>query len=443
MKRILIIKILLFLISISLSAEIPDGKWEIVYKLDVKFNGYGTQCYLHSIGSADKKNIIAAANINYETPYFITSQDSGKTWKITHAEEVQGPNSLFSHALAVPDTNLAIVVCDSGAYWRSTDNGLNWTQHFVENRKKIMWVDFWDNKSGIIFQYRSGEMAEVRKTTNGGLNWLQIEAPKPVNDVFATSYLVTKGNGIIYSIEADNKIDSTYYFHKSTDYGETWQKPYKGPDFPPGGFFYFFDENLGFCYGDYGLGYKWEGKFIRRTSDGGRTWEEVLRSNKNNNPITDVHFSDSLNGIAASVTDIYRTFDGGKTWLYDSSFIFKNYYTGISYVYLIDQNNAIGLPTNSQHNVMRFTAESTSSIISNYMVSQIKIFPNPTASYIKLDWQYLVENEYEYTIFTIDGKEIQKGIASETIHIQDLPSGSYYLILSRSNKLMYSKFIKK
>lgn len=440
------IKIFVFIIIIftytNLYAELTKGKWEIVFNLDVKVNGYGTQCYLHSIASADKKNIIAAANINGETPYFIKSQDSGKTWKITHAEEVQGPKSLYSNALTVPAPNLAIVVCDSGSYWRSTDNGETWVQHFMENRKRIWQVDFWDNKTGIIFQSRTGENQEIQKTTEGGLTWFQISGPEPVHET-AVSYLFTKGNGIAYCIEVDNKIDSVYYFHKSTDYGETWQEPYKGPAVPPFGNFYFYNENLGFCFGDYGMAYQLEGKLIRRTSDGGRTWEEVLKTNVNNNPITDIHFSDSLNGIAASITNIYRTFDGGKNWVPDTNYDYHTNPTRISLVYLIDKNNAIGLATNSDHKVMRFTAEPATYVVDGYEVSRFDIYPNPAVSYLNLDLPEGFDESSEYSIYTIDGKEMKSGSISKKIDIAELNIGVYYLIISKDKKIHYSKFVKE
>lgn len=449
MKKYILIFTFLILTFCTVIAELTDGKWEIVYKLDIKVNGYGTSCYFNGIKSANNKDIIATANINEHSLHIIKSQDSGRTWKITLAEKIfDGTYFPFkSNAIALPDTNLAIVVCDSGSYWRSTDNGESWLQHFVENRKRIWQVDFWDNKTGIIFQSSNsteGVTTEVRKTTDAGLTWFPIASPNPVHQIFATSYLFTKGNGIIYSIEIDNEVDSVYYFHKSTDYGETWQLPYRGPKIPPFGNFYFYNEKLGFCFGGQSLGnMQGYNKIIRRTTNGGLKWDKVLDTVIiPNDRISDIHFSDSLNGIAASITNIFRTSDGGKFWVKDTTYNYKKD-PRISLIYLLDDYNAIGLSTNSDHNVVRYTAEKQTYIVDDYKVSRFEVFPNPAISYLNFDLPEEFNGEAEYSVFTIDGKEMQSGIATNKIAIGGLPTGSYYLILSKGDMILYSKFVKQ
>jgi hypothetical protein len=117
--------------SISYS-EIEYNKWQVVYELDIQFMGGGTSCYYHGIDSKNNKDIIAVANINAEAPHIIKSQDSGKTWKIVLAEKLDGIydgnyyKPFRSNVLCVASNDLAIIGCDSGSYWRSTDNGETW-----------------------------------------------------------------------------------------------------------------------------------------------------------------------------------------------------------------------------------------------------------------------------------------------------------------------------
>lgn len=432
--------------SISYS-EIEFNKWQVVYELDIQFKGAGTFCYYHGIDSKNNKDILAVANINFYSPHLIKSQDSGKSWKIVLAEKLDGIydgkyyKPFRSNVLCVASNDLAIIGCDSGSYWRSTDNGETWKNHFVENRKRIWQIGFWDNKVGLMFQSRFGEVSVVSKTTDGGLTWFDSPAPKALHQI-NTSYLFSLGKGIAYAIEVDNIVDSVYYFHKSIDYGETWLPAYKGPELPPYGDFYFYNENLGFCYGGQELNYTAKGKLIRRTSDGGHKWERVLEANMNNDGITGIHFSDSLNGIAASITNIFRTSDGGKTWAEDTTYNNKKD-PRISLVYMINKDNVIGLSTNTGNKVMRFTYKDPTYVVDNYKVTQFNIFPNPAKSIINIDLEDALIAEAEYSIFTIDGKSVKNGILSESIDVEGIITGTYYLIISEGDIIYYSKFVKE
>jgi hypothetical protein len=176
MYTLMFVFVMVVLATTNTLGQTIDGKWEIVYKLDIKTqNGFGTTCYFHGIKSPNKKDIIAVANINVDSPHIITSNDSGRTWTLTHHDKLTGTynGDLYrpfkSNELSVPDTNLAIIVCDSGYYWRSTNNGKTWINHIMENRKRIWRVDFWDNKTGIIFQTNSlGIEQVIQKTIDGG-----------------------------------------------------------------------------------------------------------------------------------------------------------------------------------------------------------------------------------------------------------------------------------
>jgi hypothetical protein len=161
----------------------------------------------------------------------------------------------------------------------------------------------------------------------------------------------------------------------------------------------------------------------------------------NNDGITGVHFSDSLNGIAASIKNIFRTSDGGKTWAEDTTYNYKKD-PRISLVYMIDKDNVIGLSTNSNNKVMRFTFKDPTFVVDNYKVTQFNIFPNPVNSILNIELSDEFITDTEYSIFTIDGKEMLKGITKKPIETEGLPIGSYYLIISRGDIIYYSKFIK-
>jgi len=447
MKNFINIIIIVWICSFSNSISIEN--WKTVYNLNAK-NSLGSNASAHYIGikSPNKRDLLVVSNMDYRSPFMVKSSDSGLTWEIKHKEKFPGNyDGVYfapsrANAFAYPDTTLAMVVCDSGYYYYSTDNCETWTKGRFENQLRSFQISFWDSKVGIVFQVLLENKQVIQKTTDGGRNWYRIDGPELINEN-AVSYLETHGDGIAYFIEVDNKVDSVYYFHHSTDYGETWSV-YPGPEIPPYGGFYFYNENLGFCYN--GEEYSSVGgmtKVIRRTSDGGKSWHRVMDTVIiPNDPIVDIHFADSLNGIAIALANIFWTNDGGKTWIEDTSFSYITHPDRISYVYMIDKYNAVGLAMNSYNNIYRYTGVDPSSVSSSFPIKQLKLFPNPTQEYIQVEIPD--EHHYkEYLIYDINGKLIKREPFTGEIGISDLASGSYYLLLYSPTRTGYGIFVKE
>jgi photosystem II stability/assembly factor-like uncharacterized protein len=279
----------------------------MVEKLEYKSGDAAYDTQFIAIKTADKKNIIAVANISGQAPCMIKSQDSGKTWKIKYLDTIQGTfwRSSPANEMVCPDTNLAIIACDSGYYFRSVDNGESWKKYRFENERDVFRIGFWDNKTGIVF-HSSWDLPQIiQKTTDGGLTWFELKEPKPINnEVFFEINIV--GKGICYFDEVVLTVaDSLFYIHKSTDYGVSWQV-YQSAKFPPSGNFYFFNENLGFCYGSRIFEPDLpDNQYIRKTTDGGKTWKIVLDTTYIwSSGIAFMDFCDSLNGIATSVVSL-------------------------------------------------------------------------------------------------------------------------------------------
>jgi photosystem II stability/assembly factor-like uncharacterized protein len=95
----------------------------------------------------------------------------------------------------------------------------------------------------------------------------------------------------------------------STDSGDSWQQV----DVPTRASLtavYFHDSNQGWVVG--------HDSVILRTTDGGTTWEIVNWAPEDENPLLDVWFSDGDNGFAVGAYgSFYRTADSGKTWSFE------------------------------------------------------------------------------------------------------------------------------
>ena len=95
----------------------------------------------------------------------------------------------------------------------------------------------------------------------------------------------------------------------STDGGETWQQAAVPTRQTLTGV-YFFNRELGWVVG--------HDSAILRTTDGGISWELVNWAPEEESPLFDVWFSDADNGIAVGAYgSFYRTFDGGASWSFE------------------------------------------------------------------------------------------------------------------------------
>jgi photosystem II stability/assembly factor-like uncharacterized protein len=92
----------------------------------------------------------------------------------------------------------------------------------------------------------------------------------------------------------------------STDNGDTWQQS-EAPSRASLTGVYFHDRDLGWAVG--------HDSVILRTTDGGNTWNIVNWAPEEENPLLDVWFSDADNGFAiGAYGSFFRTSDSGETW---------------------------------------------------------------------------------------------------------------------------------
>lgn len=396
---------------------------------------------MHDLKTINNRDILLVVKPNFDSPYIYKSIDSGYTWTIKHWYD----KNVYAHGFDFPNQRLAILGCDSGYYFRSTNNGETWQTHRFENGYRNRHVSFWDDKNGIIFQTKVNEPQIIIKSSDGGISWTEIKGPKP-DDYTYFGNLITKGEGICYFISLDLQVDSVYYFHKSTDYGETWEKPYKGPTVKISSCnFYFYNENLGFCFGGSQFGAGLERKTIRRTDDGGRNWKVVYDSIFFPfSRIQDVHFADSLNGIATSLWNIFRTTDAGLSWTVDPTFNYEDFGYGMGKVILLNNDNAVGISLVPWKYIYRYQSKNNVSVNDIEHFIPITTYPNPAKNILNLSLPDEFPQIIDYRIYTSDGKEIKYGaFTGASIDISALATGTYFLLFSTGEKIWYSKFVKE
>lgn len=219
----------------------------------------------------------------------IRSDDFGNTWDIILPGTYNRLNDVELYG-----TN-AVVCGDSGAIYYSINGGQNWTASSYSTSKKLNDVKFISSTIGFI----AGELAEVLKTTDGGMTWVQLN----------TSFANQNFNAI-EAIDENNicVVGDAGTIFLSNDGGNTW--------FGPNGLMYenniydvvFFNETTGVATGENGL--------ILRTEDGGYSWQpSEIAPGAETFDFHAVSFYDANIGISVGNEgkEIY-TVDGGITW---------------------------------------------------------------------------------------------------------------------------------
>ena len=74
---------------------------------------------------------------------------------------------------------------------------------------------------------------------------------------------------------------------------------------------------------------------------------------------------------------------------------------------------------------------------------EVAVYPNPASNFIKFSTDYKVENS-NYIIYNQTGVEVKKGVSTtNTISIEDITPGIYFITIKTENKTFNSKFIKQ
>lgn len=473
MKNIVFITLLIFT-SYNLYAE---SKWELVDSLWVKIppidgkERWGSVSW-QSVKSPNKKDIIASAKVYDSYPRVFISNDTGKTWRVSLSEEKIYEVANWGHQVssiwypfAYSSEKLIIVGCDSGYYWKSSNNGNSFELMQFPPKKGFSKVMFWDDDIGVINPTEEGNLIDknnvlysvisLYRTDDGGKNWNPLNLPEfkyskhPIWQLHIlpdySIYIQEYANYYIYDSIANDYYSNIYqdscnYYYQSSNFGETWARFKGSKDNYFDSFSYtFYSINQGFRYGGKNLGginsnYS---QIIEKTTNGGRSWRRVLDTVAGPYRIHEISFADSLVGIASAFQQIFWTFNGGETWVRDTSFHPWGYDKEIDHILCIDKYTAIGLSKNQSNYVYRFTADHPVSVKEDRN-SILYLFPNPVTTFLSLS--EIPDGSYSYEIFDILGFKRSDGKIEKEINVEFLSKGIYFLKLN--NQVKPIKFVK-
>ncbi|MFZ4797975.1 MAG: T9SS type A sorting domain-containing protein [Bacteroidia bacterium] len=381
----------------------------------------------------------------------------------------------------------SVIVYTMGSAYLSTDGGYNFTlwpenkfggAHFISKVAENKWRET-SNGSGAI-----------NASNDNGNSWNSIYVTNGNDTLFKNfgiriSHFFDEMHGFVLG----DKVNNCYQVLNTNDGGNTWQKlncdSIKIPNYENLFFTFFetvYDYNGEVWFRPKSLGYG--NKIIRVRNYGLQVDTIVIKEGKFVQSMT---FEDAYNGIAI-LTDtgsnvlkyLYKTTDGGKTWneLTNNSSVtnpygitsFKNkfnktYYLiwgsdGLNYstnggdnwieidklrhgkIYPLDENNMISLfnESGNDNNLRVFTGK----ILAVNQINNQKIqglFPNPANNIINID-----ENATAYSIYNLTGILVSSNQVENNfeVNIESLKSGIYLIKIATKNDGFYqTKFVKE
>ncbi len=228
---------------------------------------------------------------------------------------------------------------------RTTDGGFTWTP-FAFNDTTLL-----TTYKGTYFLNKDtgwcvGGSAQIRKTTNGGISWFKQYAP--VTGILNDIYFFNNNSGI-----AVGRKNATYnsYVIRTSDGGNNWYEVTVSTDNQNElNDQYWLDSNTGFLCGR---------NVLVKTTDGGNTWNNIFANilpiSNGVNALLSIYFvNDQVGWIGASNVDhknIYKTTDGGASWIFQDNPIAQTQYSQINDVKFLSADSGwavFGIPFNGR-----------------------------------------------------------------------------------------------
>ncbi len=390
-------------------------------------------------------------------PWFRVSRDGGETWRTTLIDSAytyyddEGKFRYYlphaSYEFSYPSERLCIVVCDSGYYWRSTDNCETWTEHKLETNNTLREVHFINDSVGVVASYY-----EFFCTTDGGESFIRKEFPDEKKHSVAYDIKLLDEKTIIAAVT--EAINYNRHIIKSTDFGDTWTYTTSFINSNTFNDMYFINPSEGWMAGMKKIANLKYNNLIYHTTDGGISWEQQLDTGftKAYSGLTKIKFWNEREGTAiGEFMNIWTTTNGGENWFKDPIFPAKlNVSWGdFTDVERINGGDYIGVAYMSKTIYKYFN---TTSVVSDFVsdaTGTLSIYPNPFRGNATIEYSIINPGHYKLIILDFLGREIQTladewkepGTYKTAVSGDGLPSGIYYYKLISGRAVRTGKMV--
>lgn len=357
--------------------------------------------------------------VSGENGNIMKSADHGASWNISYGEFDDFNDAHFVSG------NMGWAAANGGLVYKTVNGGNSWTPHSTGVSFDIQAVHFLDEEKGFACAWTGWQTTgNLLYTTDGGSSW---NIHNDVSGRLADVFFIDENTGWI-------AVDDGRVF-KTNNGGDSWSEVANEGQFHERVFFV--NVNVGWLIGS----------TVRRTTDGGQTWDLQDVGN-----IQGIHFLDEQTGWICGPQKIYGTTDGGNSWneLWSESWgvgssIFKavffedemhgwamgyydtpsqariaytedggetwqtDFYITPSSILTIErtpQNRLVALGENGV--VLSYSSDLASNVIESYPSDpfQVVVFPNPAAGYANLKLKLEKNAFLDVSMHDVSGRKI-------------------------------------
>jgi photosystem II stability/assembly factor-like uncharacterized protein len=245
------------------------------------------------------------------------TEDGGYSWNLLSRLIRDNPAEHYMGASQILfiDRNRGWVV-DTFAVWTTLDGGKSWGEvrqlSYNVLKKRVQQMSFLNPRSG----WATADAGMVFQTNDGGHLWRPLVAELPFNigtDIKALQFITSDLGWLAATDPSDPLPDRVVVF--TEDGGRTWTRQKEIGATISINKIFFLDEEIGWMAGGEDLAdSEDEQGVLFKSVDRGQSWHRIVTAPRTDE-IKSVYFSSSEKGWVTTDYSVFRTDDGGKTWL--------------------------------------------------------------------------------------------------------------------------------
>lgn len=408
-------KTILFFTAAFMLCSGASAQWK---KLTIKFTN-GLE--LNDVYASGNKIIAVGTNADFATGKFIgqmlVSRDGGQSW-----DTMQNTSGKFFKTIAFRDDNTGFIAGYGSISFmlRTDDGGETWTTDMLDyEHTGITDMHFFNDKVGVAVGYGSDQFfsGNSYKTTDGGETWTPSEAVEdslPLQNMFFVNENLGYGVASFFGFKT---------FAKTTDGGAHWELVYSHDHFI---------EDIHFWNETEGILVDYSGVF--KTYDGGKTWVDKTTTTIKNKNLSSVTFFDRFTGFAVGLGGgIFKTRDGGETWTKELSPTTQDLLSVEIHdgkVFAVGRNGVVLRSSETLGNPENIKPALT-----------VSAYPNPASSKLFVSVPGENQDEISVRLMDINGRIAVGGGTGRLIDVSELPDGIYIVEASGPKSMAMCKVL--